>query len=247
MTTTAGSTPSPAAQTIAIARTELRLIARSKAVLVSATVVPLVFAAFVLARREETLQASVGMVTMVLAFFAVFTIYLTVTTTFVTRRQDLFLKRLRSGEASDAAILIGLAVPPVLLFVVQTAVVLAVMLAIGVAWPAHWWWVAVAIVGLVVSSVACAVGTTAVTPDASAAQISTMPYVIVVIATLIMAAIVENRFFDLTPGGALVTLVNEAYGATGAGSPLTAVLGLGLWTALGVELAKRRFRWEPRT
>lgn len=239
-------TRSTLSDALVIARTELTLITRSKAVLISATAVPLVFAASVLARRDETVAASVGMVVMVLSFFALFSIYLTTTTTIVTRRQDLFLKRLRSGETSDAAILIGLSLPPVLLFVVQSAIVLAVMSAIGVRWPDSWWWVAVMIVGLVVSSVAAAIGTAAITPNASAAQISTMPYLLVFIATLVLSPIVDNRFMDLTPGGAAVTLVREAYGADTAGTVAGAIAGFALWTALGWELARRQFRWEPR-
>lgn len=245
--TTTTTPPSDLTAATTIARTELRLIARSKAVLISATAVPLVLAASVLARREETVLASVGMVTMVLTFFAMFSIYATAVTTLVTRRQELFLKRLRSGETSDAAILVGVSLPPVLLYVLQTGIVLAVMSAIGVAWPAAWWWVAVAIVGLITSSVALAVATAAVTPNASAAQISTMPWIIVVIATFVLSPLVDNSLMDLTPGGAVVTLIRSAYEVDTAGSPIGAIGGLIFWTAVGWEVAKRRFRWEPRS
>lgn len=229
-----------------IARTELRLIARSKAVLVSATALPLVFAAFVLAQADTARSAAVAMIAMIAAFFALFTIYLTATTTLVTRRQDLFLKRLRSCEASDAAILLGLLTPTVLLFVVQVAIVGAVLAALGIPAPSAWWWLIAAIVGLVAACLAGAVGTAALTPNASAAQISTMPFITVVLGTLIAAPLADLQALDLTPGGAVVTLVRAAYDLDVAGSPWSALAGLALWTWLGADVARRRFRWEPR-
>lgn len=230
-----------------VAGIELKLIMRSKAVLLSATAVPLIFAAFFVFQADETKAAGVGITAMLLVFFALFSVYITATTTFVTRRQDLFLKRLRSGEASDASIIAGVAIPPVLLFVAQIVVVLAAMYAVGVEFPAQWWWILVAIVGVVASSVSMAVATAALTPNASAAQISTMPYAIILLGTLIAGPIVGSRFFDLTPGGAVVTLVRLAHGMETDGSALSAVAGLALWVAIGWEIAKRRFRWEPRS
>jgi len=229
-----------------IARTELRLIARSKAVLASATAFPLLFAAFVLAQADTARNAAVGMICLIIAFFALFAIYLTATTTLVTRRQDLFLKRLRSGEASDGAILAGLLAAPLVLFVAQTAVVAVVLVALDVPAPPAPWWLAVAVVGIVASCLTAATGTAAITPNASAAQISTMPYMTVVLGSLIAAPMLDEAYLDLTPGGAVVTLVRAAYDLELAGSPAFAIAGLALWTWLGIDLTRRRFQWEPR-
>ncbi|MFO6452159.1 MULTISPECIES: hypothetical protein [unclassified Aeromicrobium] len=251
-TTTTPTSPTALARVRAIAGSEFRLIARSKAVLFSATALPLMFAAFLFVQRETAVEASddttasVGMVSMVVMFFVMFTVYITATTTLVTRRQDLFLKRLRSGESSDLVILTGLLVPPVLLCLGQTLLVLVAMVALGNGMPGAWWWLLVALVGLLASSVTAATATAALTPNASAAQISSMPYVALALGTLIASPMTENRWLDLTPGGALVTLVRAAYEMDVYGNVGVAVAGLALWTYFGYDLSKRLFRWEPR-
>jgi len=247
-TTVIHSHPRPATRRHAavIARTELRLIARSKTVLVSATAFPLLFAAFVLVQADAARDAAVGIVTMILAFFALFTLYLTATTTLVTRRQDLFLKRLRSGEVGDLAILGGLLVAPLVLFVAQVAVVAVALLFLDLAAPEQALWLVPAVIGIVTSSLTAAVGTAAVTPNPSAAQISTMPFMVLVLGSLVASPLLESAWLDATPGGAVVTLVREAWGLPIAGSPWAAVASLAVWTWLGVELARRRFTWEPR-
>lgn len=229
-----------------ITRTELRLIVRSKAVLASATAFPLLFAAFVLAQADAARDAAVGMIAMILVFFAIFTIYITATTTLVTRRQDLFLKRLRSGEPTDTAIFSGLLLAPILLFVAQVTIVVAALVALQIAAPSRAWWLIPAVVGLVASCLTIATASAAFTPNASAAQISTMPYTMVVLGTLVASPLVESRYLDLTPGGAVVTLVRAAYDLEIAGSPWLAIAGLALWTWLGVHLTRRHFHWEPR-
>lgn len=247
--TTAATGPSvkaSAGRARVIARTELRLIARSKATLVSATAFPLMFAAFVIAQAETARNAAVGMICMVLAFFALFAVYLTATTTLVTRRQDLFLKRLRSGETSDGAILAGVLAAPLVLFLAQVAVVAGVLVALDIPAPSRPWWVLAAVVGLLASTLTAATATAALTPNASAAQISTMPYITVVLGSLVAGPLVESPYLDLTPGGAVVTLVRAAYDLELAGSPWFAIAGLALWTWVGVDLTRRNFRWEPR-
>lgn len=230
-----------------IAATELRLILRSKTVLFSATAMPLAFAVFVVAQREATASAGVAMLGMVMTFFALFSIYATVTTTAVTRRQDLYLKRLRSGESSDVSILAGIVAPPVLLCLVQTLVVFAAMFAIGVKFPGQWWWGVVAFLGIIAVCTSVALATAAVTPNPSAAQLSSLPFAMAVLGTFVAAPVTENRWFDLTPGGAVVTLVRAAYELDLYGSIPVAVASLVLWTWGGVDLTKRLFRWEART
>lgn len=252
MSTTTTASPTSISRVRAIAGSEFRLIARSKAVLFSATALPLMFAVFLFVQRDAAVEASgdsvasVGMVSMVVMFFVMFTVYITATTTLVTRRQDLFLKRLRSGESPDLVILAGLLLPPVALCLLQTAVVMVVMIALGNGIPGHWWWIVLALLGLLAASVTAATATAALTPNASASQISSMPFVALALGTLIASPITENPWLDLTPGGALVTLVRAAYDIDVYGNVGVAVAGLVLWTYLGYDLTKRLFRWEPR-
>lgn len=234
-------------QLTVIARNEWRLITRNKTVLLSATLMPLAVAAVIAVQGVDQPNAGVGMMAMIVGLFTVLSIYLTVTITAVSRRQDLYLKRLRSGECSDVAIFGGLVVPPAALCLAQLVVVFAILFAMGLELPSQPWWMVLAIVGAIAMNLAAAVGTAAITPNPTAAQMSTVPFFFLVIGTLIASPFVDNRFMDLTPGGALVTLARLTYEMPTPGSALTATAGLVLWTALGVEIAKRYFRWEPRT
>lgn len=245
-TATDRQAPSAVKQASTIAKIEFKLITRSKAVLFSATAIPLLFAGFLILQREATREAGVALFSMSIVFFAMFTVYITATTTLVTRRQDLFLKRLRSGEASDTSILVGIFTTPVILCVGQALVVFVAMLAIGVVMPAAWWWIIVAFLGLVIVSITVAAGTAGLTPNPSAAQISTLPFTFVALGSLIASPMVDHRLMDLTPGGAIVTLCRLGYELHVPGSAGLAVAGLVLWSALGWELAKRTMRWEPR-
>ena len=48
----------------------------------------------------------------------------------------------------------------------------------------------------------------------------------------------------LTPGGALADLVRQGW--EDGGNVLAPIAGLLVWTAIGWEVCKRWFRWEPR-
>lgn len=229
-----------------IARNEWRLITRNKTVLLSATLMPLAVAGMIAVQGVDQPDAGVGMAAMIIGLFTLLSIYLTVTITAVSRRQDLYLKRLRSGESSDAAIFGGIMAAPALLCLAQLVAVFAILLAMGLEAPTQPWWVVLATVGAVAMNLAAAVGTAAITPNATAAQMSTVPFFFLVVGTLVASPFADSRFMDLTPGGALVTLARLAYEMPTPGSALSATAGLVLWTAIGAEIAKRYFRWEPR-
>lgn len=231
---------------LSITWAELLLIRRSTAVLFSAVLFPLAMSVYVVLQREDTQQAGVAMVGALSLFFVLFTIYTTVTTTIVTRRQELYLKRLRSGEASDAAVMIGMTAPAVLLCVLQLVLVLATVFAIGVQVPPSPLPVIAALVGLVVVNVLAGVATAAVTPNASAAQISTMPFILLVLGGFIGSAVAPSTWWDFTPGGAAVTLLRTGYDLPVEGSVVSALAGLVVWVVLASDLIRRRFAWEPR-
>lgn len=237
---------STARQTSVIARSEWRLIFRNKTVLLSATLMPLAFAGFFLLQNDDSVNAAVALQSIILTMFSLMTVYLTVTLTAVSRRQDLYLKRLRSGESSDAAIFTGLVLPPAMLCLAQVIVVFAGLFALGVPLPEQPWWIVVAAIGSILSSLAVGVATAAITTNATAAQMTTVPYFLLLLGTVFATPFVDHRLMDLTPGGAVVTLVRLAYELPTAGSSWGAAVGLALWTYLGIYLARRHFRWEPR-
>ncbi len=237
---------STAQQTRVIARTEGKLIARNKTVLFSATLFPLALTALYLIQDAEGPMAAAGLTSIMVSIFSSMTVYMTVTLTAVSRRQDLYLKRLRSGESSDVAIFAGITLPTALLCVAQMIVVVVVLSIIGFEVPAEPWWIVAAAVGSIVSCLAMGLGTASVTPNASAAQMTTVPYFLFVIGSVFATPFADSQLMDLTPGGAVVTFARLAFEVPTPGSALTAAAGLLVWTVVGIELARRFFRWEPR-
>lgn len=112
----------------AIARSELVQILRNRAVLVTSLIMPMAASAFFIAYREDFEElGSLGYVGAVLVFtIGAFTLYATTVTTLAARRQNLFLKRLRSTAASDPAILSGLVLPISVISLLQVTVILGV-------------------------------------------------------------------------------------------------------------------------
>src|SRR5690606_16860942 len=110
----------------AIARSELVQLLRNRTVLVTGLVMPLAASVYFIYYRdvfEE--QGSLGYIGAVLVFtIGAFGLYSTTVTTLAARRQNLFLKRLRSTAASDAAILSGLMIPITAISLVQVAIIM---------------------------------------------------------------------------------------------------------------------------
>jgi ABC-2 type transport system permease protein len=113
-TTTAGAGPVP--RIASLARGEALLLRRNPVALLTALATP---AAMVLATRASVPDtagpsgAGAAVVASLTAFTLLFVVYYNLVTALVARREELVLKRLRTGEASDAEILAGTAAPAV--------------------------------------------------------------------------------------------------------------------------------------
>ncbi|MBO0610345.1 ABC transporter permease [Myceligenerans salitolerans] len=235
-----------------IARSELIQIFRNRAVLITSLIMPLAAAAFFIYRRDafETL-GSLGYIGAILVFtIAAFTLYATTVTTLAARRQDLFLKRLRSTAAGDTAILTGLVLPVSAVSLVQVALVLGAFMALSGA-PADPLLLVVAIVATFVMMLALAIATAGITNSPEHAQVTSLPLSlgVVVLASWIGLTGTEDLALlkRVLPGGAATELVINAWNG---GVPLTESLlllapTLG-WVVVAVALASRMFRWEPR-
>ncbi|CCH29923.1 ABC transporter permease [Actinosynnema sp. NPDC047251] len=173
-----------------------------------------------------------------------FTAYVTITTSLTSRRQDLYLKRLRTGAASDAVVLTGVVLPPVLLALVQVVLLLGVSLAAGAPLPQRPELVLLAVVGGVAMSAAAGVATSGITSTAELAQITTGPFFLALFAGGVWAANTSDPRALAVPGGGVADLVRVAWG--GDGRPELAALSLLGWTALGCVASLRLFRWDAR-
>lgn len=225
---------------------ELKLLLRNRTAAALAVLMPLAAGAYFAWAMDGEETGWTMIVTLQLLFSFGFTVYVTVTTALTARRQDLYLKRLRTGAASDPVVLVGVLLPVVLLGLVQSLVLLGMSVAAGAPMPTRPELVVAALVGGLAFSCAAGVFTSGVTGTAELAQITTAPFffALVVGGLVGSSGAVELPVF-LVPGAGLGTLV-----AAGWGGPTDqigpAALSLALWTIAATALATRFFRWDPR-
>lgn len=226
---------------------ELKLLLRNRTAAALAVLMPLAMGAYFALAMDGERTGWTMVVTLQLVFSLGFTVYVTVTTALTARRQDLYLKRLRTGAASDAVVLTGVLLPVVLLGIAQAVVLLGLSVAAGAPLPARPDLLAAAVVGGVALSCAAGVCTSGVTNTAELAQITTAPFFFaLVIGGLMGSGGQVDVWVFLIPGSGLGTLTAAAWGGpTGQVGP--AALSVVLWAVAATGLAARFFRWDPRT
>ncbi|WP_234432594.1 ABC transporter permease [Streptomyces sp. MUSC 125] len=256
-----GSALGPTARRLrALARAELTLLIRNRGAVVTALVVPLVLPLSVrpaldqLDLKKQGLSMGTVLLTTAIGFSFLFAVYTSLVSAYVARREELVLKRLRTGELSDTEILTGTALPATAVGLAQ-AVVLSVgcaaLLHIG-APKAPQLLVPGVLAGLVVSAALAAL-TASVTRTTESAQVTALPLVLVSMVgsgVAIPAEVLPGRlasvcaFLPLSPAIRLVRAgwsgqlsAHEAFGA------LATALA---WTIAAVFAVRRWFRWEPR-
>ncbi|WP_328340445.1 ABC transporter permease [Micromonospora sp. NBC_00421] len=235
-----------------IAAGELIQIFRNRLVLITSLIIPVVVSAFFV-RQHETYAAlgSLGYIAAVVIFtITAFGLYATAVTTLASRRQNLFLKRLRSTAESDAGILAGLLLPVLVLAVVQVTAILTALAVVAGA-PANVALLVVAFLATLAMMVGLALATAGLTNSPEHAQVTTLPVTLGVIAMATWVGIsgTENLPWlkRLLPGGAATELTMNAWngGVAVTDSLLLFAPTLG-WVVIAVALATRLFRWEPR-
>jgi ABC-2 type transport system permease protein len=234
---------------LALAGSEVRLLVRNRLVASTALLIPLLTAAGIAATDVRYGDGGWGgTVAFMVLTMLLLTVYISATTAVAARRSGLVLKRLRSGETPEWAILAGLLLPTVALSVVQSVLIAAMFLAFGADLPENPALVFGAAVAGAVLCAAFALATTRITATAEMAQVTTMPFFFAALAGAFW--IVTKPVDDATtlmminPGGALMHLIRGGW--DGGGDLLPAASALVTWIALGYVVAKRTFRWEPR-
>lgn len=241
----------------ALMRAEVRLLRRNSAVAATSTAFPIGVSAFMVYVGRFNLGPlgwALPVAILLLLMFGM-TVYMTTTLALTARREDLYLKRLRSGEAGDATILVGVISPIVLLGLLQCALVVVIVWVFGPAGPDNV--VLLALTVLLGTAMAAALGmaTTGGVGSAQQADMATMPFFFLLIATGVWAGTSGDDGPHigqlLLPGGAVVDLTRLAYDAeVGLGGQLAGALpGIAVllgWTAFGALAVRRLFRWEPR-
>ncbi|GAB3961959.1 ABC transporter permease [Streptomyces sparsus] len=193
------------------------------------------------------------MVSTAAGILLIFSLYSSVTGLYVARREELVLKRLRTGEVSDPVILAGGASMYMTVCVVQIAVVtgvLSVMFGIAPRQPLA------ALAGLVTGvalMTAMGAATAALCRTIESVMIATLPAIFVlpmISGIYIPREVLPDALGDallFAPLSSTIDLFRSGWtGELGAGAALFRVaLAVG-WTAVFMWIAVRRFRWEPR-
>ncbi|NUV64062.1 ABC transporter permease [Streptomyces sp. CAI-85] len=244
----------------ALARAELTLLGRSKSTLVTAVLVPLLLPVSLASVTKDMGLEDVGLTSGLvllpagIGFALLFGVYSALTAIYTTRREELVLKRLRTGELRDAEILTGSALPVLATGLVQSLVLVAgctVVLDVPVPEAPH-----LAVFGLLSGLAICAAlaaVTAAMTRTVESAQVTTMPLVLLSMIGSGIAVPLEllpdrlASVCELLPLSPVITLIRGGWtGDLSAGETLAAVATALAWAALAVFGVRRWFRWEPR-
>jgi len=258
-TTAPGRYAASRRRVLGLARANALLMTRNRLTLVYGLVLPLLplLLLFVGERGDTTVGATAVTTTLLMALL--FPVYYNVLSLVVSRRDELVLKRLRTGETRDSELVVALSLPGVVIAMAVSVLTLVAGVAAGLPLPDNIALYAVAVLVSAVMFVAFAFWTAAWTRTAESAQMTSLPVITVAVAGTLTAAL-PARFaevLDRTPAGALDALVRLSWfgedgsrdvglldGWVAAGPPLLVLLA---WTAAAVWLAARSLRWEPRS
>lgn len=244
----------------ALARAEAALLGRNRGVVFTALVVPLSLPVTVRPALDQLDLAKAGlnigtvMLTAAIGMAFLFAVYTSLVSSYVARREELVLKRLRTGELSDTEILTGTALPAMLLGLAQAAVLCAgcaALLHTG-APKAPYLLLPGVLAGLVVSAALAAL-TASFTRTAESAQVTAMPLVLVSMVgsgITVPTEVMPDRFAsvcELLPLSPAIRLVRAGWtGQLTAYETLGALATALAWTIVAVFAVRRWFRWEPR-
>lgn len=244
----------------ALGRAELTLLGRNKNNLFIALLMPLLMIfvlrsslaqmgtdALPLGMAGATLIGGTGMV-------LVLVVYMGLVSTYVARREELVLKRLRTGEASDPEILAGGALPSAAIALAQSAVLTAGgILALDVPAPERPELLLLGVVAGVVLLAGLAALTTVITRNVESAGLTTLPFFLVSAmgsGMLVPSEVLPEgvaRVCELLPLSGVMEFVRAGWlGVSSTGDLLTATLNTLAWGVVTVFAVRRWFRWEPR-
>ncbi|MFD9000793.1 ABC transporter permease [Streptomyces sp. NPDC059582] len=255
-----GTVTTPTGRMAALARAELTLLGRSRSTVVAAVLVPLALPFSVRSAVEQMdvedvgLTAGLVILPAAIGFSLMFAVYSALVGAYTARREELVLKRLRTGELRDAEILAGSALPSVTVGLVQSLLLTAGCAALlDIPAPRA---PQLAVLGLLLGLVLCAslaAVTSTLAPSVESAQVASLPLVLLSMVgsgVTVPLELLPDRLAsvcELLPLSPVITLVRGGWtGTLSAYEALGAVVTALAWTGLAVFAVRRWFRWEPR-
>lgn len=238
------SETSSTGRVLGLTRANAVLMLRNPLTLAYGVIGPLLPLGFVLFSSGEEAAVAVA-ISSVLMVAWLLPVYYNVLSIIVTRRDELVLKRLRTGEARDGELLLSMCLPGVAISLVVAVLAALVATAIGHAPGSPATYLLAAIGGSVLCA-ALAVWTASWTRNAEAAQMTSLPVFMLLMLGMFGRGLPERAqdYVALTPGGALDALARLSWGADV--DVVRAATVVVAWSGLAVWIARRSMRWEPR-
>ncbi|MET1000141.1 MAG: ABC transporter permease [Marmoricola sp.] len=246
-----------------LARTNATLVMRNRLTLSYALVMPLLPLGLLFLGDRGDVDAGSGIIATGVLMALMFPVYYNLLSMFVSRRDELVLKRLRTGEIRDVELVLSMALPGVAITVVVSVLTVGVAMANGLPFPLNPLLLLVVVLMSAAAFAALALWTASWTRTAEAAQMTSMPVVLLGTAGLLRPAVPESAqdWLALLPGSAVSDLLRIAWFGRPAElgsstrfdfwetwSHSAAPLGvLAAWTVVSIWLARRSMQWEPRS
>lgn len=231
---------------VAIGRAELKLFWRNRTALFNSLVLPVLIVPLLLSADTNGVPLVIGLT----GFVLVMAIFYNLVTTFVARREELVLKRLRVGELTDPEILFGAALPSIVVALGQMVLfTLLIGVIAGVDVPSRPWFLLVGVAAGVAVFALLAAVSAAFTRTVEMAQVTSLP---VLMACVIGSGLMfplsvfpdsVQPFLRLLPLTSVLELLRAGWQD---GPVLQPVIVLAAWILIGTYAVRRWFRWEPR-
>lgn len=242
--------PTSARQRVsALARANLRLLSRNRLTLSYAFIMPLLpLSLALIGSGSPTDQQAVQSVGACLLTALLFSTFYSVLSSTVTRRDELVLKRLRTGESTDVEIVTAMVIPGTIIVLGVTLLVMAVSPAVGLPLPDQ---PVVLMLGALVAALCFAMlglWTAAWTANAEAAQSTCLPVFTLGFAGMFASLMPDNvrQVLEFTPGAAVMDLLRATWVSLPDAPLAQPLLVLLVWSVAAVALAAHSMRWEPR-
>ncbi|MEU6984139.1 ABC transporter permease [Streptomyces sp. NPDC046324] len=243
-----------------LGRAELTLLGRNKNNLFIALLMPLLMI-FVLRSTlsqmgQEELPMGMAGATLIggTGLVLILVVYMGLVSALVARREELVLKRLRTGEATDLEILGGAALPSAAIALLQCAVLtVGGTLVLDVPAPRRPDLLVLGLLAAILLLAGLAAATTAITRNVESAGLTTLPFFLIsamgsgLMVPRDLLPDLAASITELLPFTGVMEFVRAGWTGVGDTQDLvTATLTTLVWGVLTVFAVQKWFRWEPR-
>jgi ABC-2 type transport system permease protein len=241
-------------------RVEWKLFNRIKTNYVFALFVPIMLLGMMKYVQDQIdvhkygLETGPLMVATTTGIFLIYTLYTSVTGLFVARREELVLKKLRTGEASDAVILAGGSSVYTTVALAQIVVLTIVISLMTGAMPKAPHLALLGVIGGGLLMLAMAAATAGLCRTVESVQIGILPVMFIlplitgVYFPLDVLPEMAQNILLFVPLTSTIDLVRSGWTAElSLAETLVRLLVMVGWTVIFARFAAKKFRWEPRT